>query len=464
METEQSHPKPSLLMALLPVVLTIMLLAVQLFVFEDFTPHIPLTIGIAITAIFGWLRGYSWIEMEKGIWHLVSIGMPAMAILLAVGMLIGVWIISGVVPVMVYYGLSFLSADTFLLFTCLICSVISLAVGTSWGTTGTVGLALMGIGAGLGIPAYMTAGAVVSGAFFGDKMSPLSDSTNLAAAVAEVNLWTHIRNMIPTTGPAMLLALMAYTVLGFNITENQVSTESITPILEALEANFNLNPVMLLPAVVVVFLAVRKFPPLPSIFTGIFLGGLLAIFGQDRSLHEVFNAMQNGYVSNTGIETIDKLLSKGGLVSMAWVILLAIIALGFGGILERTQCLKTILEAVMKKCHNRFGVVFATMASSLGINIAAGETYLAIMLPARMYSPAFRSQGLSAANAARCAEDGGTLMAPLIPWNVGGVFVATTLGVETLAYAPYAIGAWLAPVFGLIWAYTGYFMLRPEQE
>ncbi|MFT5162714.1 MAG: NhaC family Na+:H+ antiporter, partial [Alteromonadaceae bacterium] len=254
--TDTEHPKPSLLLALTPVVLTLILLGTQLFYFKDFTPHIPIAIGLAITALVGISQGMKWSEIEKGIFHVIHVAMPSVSVLITVGMIIGVWIASGTVPTLIYYGLKILSPEIFLAASMILCAVVSISLGTSWGTVGTIGMALMGIGAGFDIPAYWTAGAVVSGAFFGDKISPLSDTTNLAPAVTGVNLFDHIRNMMPTTIPAMLIALIIYIVVGFFVIgSEQASFEKIEAITSTLQEHFNISPVLLIPAILVLILA-----------------------------------------------------------------------------------------------------------------------------------------------------------------------------------------------------------------
>ena len=455
--------KPSLFMALLPIVLTMGLLMVQLFVFDDFTPHVPLALGILISGAFAWRRGYKWPSIAEGMYHVASVGLPSLAILMTVGMIIGVWILSGTVPVLIYYGLGILTPGIFLVAGCLVCALISLATGTSWGTVGTVGLALVGIGEGLGIPMHLTGGAVVSGAFFGDKMSPLSDTTNLAPAVCGTNLWDHIRGMIPTTGPAMLVALIIYAILGMKYAGGSMQSESVEIISAQLQDQFYLSWWLLLPPAVVVVLAVKRFPALPSIFSGVILGGIVAMTAQGASLHDVFNAMQNGFTSNTGIESVDKLLSKGGIQSMTWIITLVLIALGFGGTLEKTRCLEVVLENILKVAKNRFGLIAASTMSSVGTNVVTGDVYLSIALPGRMFAPAYRGKKLALTNLSRSVEDGGTLVSPLIPWNVGGAFVAGTLGIETLIYAPFAFACWLSPCFGLLWAATGLFVPKASE-
>ncbi|MFD1380697.1 Na+/H+ antiporter NhaC family protein [Fodinicurvata halophila] len=264
-QTEQGTiEKPSLVLALVPVVLTLLVLGLQLFVFDNFTPHIPLAIGLAITAIVGKKLGHKWPSIQDGVFHVINVSLPSVSVLIVVGMIIGVWIASGTVPTLIYYGLVILSPEVFLAAAMILCSLVSVSLGTSWGTVGTVGLALMGIGEGFGIPMYWTAGAVVSGAFFGDKISPLSDTTNLAPAVTGVNIFHHIRNMLPTTIPAMLIALVIYGVGGYTLLESgESSFERIENITSALQDNFLISPWLLLPALLVIVLAVMKQPPIP---------------------------------------------------------------------------------------------------------------------------------------------------------------------------------------------------------
>lgn len=452
-------------MATLPIILTLALLAIQLFYYGDFTPHIPLAIGIAITATLAWFRGYHWDDIEKGVMHVIRVGLPSIAILMTVGMIVGVWIASGTVPVLIFYGLKILNPEIFLAAGMMLCALVSVSLGTSWGTTATVGLALMGIGAGFDIPMYWTAGAIVSGAFFGDKISPLSDTTNLAPAVTGVNLFDHIRNMLPTTVPAMLIAFTIYLFVGFNLIGNEeVDFSKIEAITGGLKSNFNLSLFVLIPPLLVIVLALNKMPALPSLFAGVFSGALLAIFVQDASLHEVFNFMQGGYKITTGVSEIDVLLNRGGIQSMTWVITLVIIALGFGGALERTHCLETIINVMLSRVNSFFGLQAAATSTAIATNLVAGDPYLSIALPGRMFASAYVKKGYSKLNLSRAIEEGGTLISPLIPWNAGGAFVITALGlgisegnIENLLYIPLAFACWLSPLIGLSYAALGRF-------
>ncbi|MBA2883122.1 NhaC family Na+:H+ antiporter [Desulfosalsimonas propionicica] len=463
-EENKDFPKPSLFMAILPVALTLGLMAVQLLVFDAFIPHVPLAIGIAIVALLAWSQGYKWKNMEEGLFHVVYLGLQSIAILTIVGMIIGTWMLSGTVPVMIYYGLQVINPTFFLLAAMIICAIVSVSLGTSWGTMGTVGIALVGIGQGLGVPMPLTGGAIVSGAFFGDKMSPLSDTTNLAPAVTGTNLFKHIKNMMPTAVPAMLIAGVIYILLGLRFAGEPMVAENITQITGTLADTFTLHPLLLLPAVLVITLAILQFPAIPVLFVGVVAGGLVAVIGQGASVKEIFAVMQSGFQSSTGVETVDALLSKGGIQSMMWVISLLIIALGFGGILERTRCLEVILHSIVGFVKSRFGLVTSSTLSAFGTNIITGDPYLSIALPGRMFGPAYRGKNLSALNLSRSLEEGGTLMNPLVPWSAGGAFATGALGIETLAYAPFAFACWLSPIIGIIYAAFNKFMPAATQE
>ena len=468
----EKHDLPNLWLALLPVVLTLGLLALQLFYYGDFTPHIPLILGLAITALLGRLRGQVWPDIREGVFHVIHVSLPSLAVLVIVGMIIGVWIASGTVPTLIYYGLTLLTPSIFLAAAMILCAVVSLSLGTSWGTVGTIGLALMGIGAGFGVPVYWTAGAVVSGAFFGDKISPLSDTTNLAPAVTGVTVFDHIQNMLPTTVPAMLIALVIYIGAGFLLMgEGETSFEAIDAITTGLQEQFSIGLVPLLPALIVVALAVTKQPPLPSLFSGVLAGGLVAILWQGEGLHDVFTYAQSGFSIETGVSDIDSLLNAGGIQSMMWTISLMLIALGFGGALERTGCLEAIINAIVSRVRSFGAVQTSAIATSFATNVVAGDPYISIALPGRMYAPLYRGIGYSTLKLSRAVEEGGTLMSPLIPWNAGGAFVITALGLgimdgnlQNLLYIPLAFACWTAPVIGVFYAMTGLFSPKASDE
>ncbi|ROO29868.1 sodium:proton antiporter [Salinisphaera orenii MK-B5] len=470
MTTTDDTPRISVPMAALPIVLTFLVLGLQLFVFDTFVPHVPLILGIGITAALGRLNGCSWDAMQDGMLHVVRVGLPALGILLLVGMITGVWIAAGTVPTLIYYGLELLSPQAFLATAAILCAVVSVSLGTSWGTLGTVGLALMGIGHGFGLPAYWTAGAVVSGAFFGDKISPLSDTTNLAPAVTGVNLFTHIRNLMPTTVPSMAIALAVYTVAGFVLIGNQpVSFERITSITDGLAAHFTISAWTLLPVVLVIGLALARMPAMPTLFFGVLVGAVTALIAQGASLASIFDEAFAGYSIETGVESIDGLLNGGGIQSMTWVITLLLIALSYGGVLERTGCLRALIEALVQRVRSFGGLQTSAIGAAASTNVVAGDPYLSIALTGRMFGPAYRGQGAAMRNLSRATEEGGTLVSPLVPWNAGGAVVITALGLGiaegqaiNLLYIPLAFACWLSPLIGMAYGWLGWFSPRAD--
>lgn len=373
---------------------------------------------------------------------------------------------------LIYLGLEMIDPSWFLAAAMLMCSMVSLSIGSSWTTVGTVGLALMGIGDAFGVPLYWTAGAVVSGAFFGDKISPLSDTTNLSPAVTETNIFDHIRNMMPTTVPAMLIALAVYAVVGGADGGGGVdSLTRIDAIKQGLADSFVMGPWQLLPLVVVIGLAFFKVAPIPALFTGVMLGGGVAILAQGASVHDALTFAHSGFTIETGSETLDSLLNRGGVTSMTWVVTLMMFALAYGGALERTRCLEAIVGAIMKRLKGFRGLQTSAILTSIATNVVSGDVYLSIALPGRMYKPAYDELGYSRLNLSRAIEEGGTLVSPLVPWNAGGAFVIGALGLtvsagdfSALLYIPLAFACWLSPLFGILYAQLGWFSRRAEDD
>ncbi|MDR5861076.1 Na+/H+ antiporter NhaC [Halomonas eurihalina] len=464
-------PVPSLPLALIPIVLTIALLGVQIFYYDDFTPHIPLAIGFGITAVVGWLQGYRWKDIEAGAFKVLHVAMPSIATLIIVGMLVGTWIASGTVPMLIYLGLELIDPSWFLAAAMLLCTMVSLSIGSSWTTVGTVGLALVGIGDAFGVPIYWTAGAVVSGAFFGDKISPLSDTTNLTPAVTETNIFDHIRYMMPTTVPAMLIALAIYWFVGGAEAGVGHSLERINVIKQGLANNFEMGIWQLLPLVVVIGLAFFKVAPIPALFIGVMLGGGVAILTQGASIHDALTFAHSGYSIATDNEALGNLLNRGGVTSMTWVVTLMMFALAYGGALERTRCLEAIVNTIMARLKSFRGLQTSAIMTSMATNLVSGDVYLSIALPGRMYKPAYDQIGYSRLNLARAVEEGGTLVSPLVPWNAGGAFVMGALGLTVTAgdfsqllYIPLAFACWLSPLIGILYAQLGWFSRRAESE
>ena len=461
---DKSGIKPvHLWQALIPVVALIGLIALNLLKFEG-EAHIPLILASGVAVLVGLSLGHSWKSIEDGILGGIQIGMKAILILCVIGIMIGTWIAAGVVPFMIFYGLQILSPGIFLVAACLICAVVSLATGSSWTTASTVGIALMGVATGLNIPAPMAAGAVISGAYFGDKMSPLSDSTNLAPAVAGSELFEHIRHMLYTTVPALLIALLFYGLLGMRGFEGSVQTDQVTAITDALKTQFNLSFLLILPPLFVIGMVFFRWQALPALLLAAILGGVLAIGIQGESVGTIFSIAHYGYVSETGNEAVDALLSHGGLDSMMNTISLILCALTFGGILERTGLLKALAQSILNLAQSTGSLIAATVCTCLGMNILAPDQYLSIIVPGRMYREAYRTRGLHPKNLSRTLEDAGTLSSPLVAWNSCGAFMAGTLAVSPMAYLPYAFLNWLAPLIGIFLAFMGWTMVRLPKD
>ena len=423
----------------------------------NLSAHIPLVLGSIFASSIAIIRlGFTWKELEEGILDTINNTMQAILILLIVGMLIGTWIISGIVPSMIYWGLNILSPGIFLVATTVICSIVSISTGSSWTTAGTIGIALLGIGSALGIPKEVIAGAIISGAYFGDKMSPLSDTTNLAPAMAGSNLFDHIRHMLYSTVPAMAISLVIYAFLGMKYSGHAIDTSQISQIQNALASSYNtLSPLLLLVPVIVIVLVILKVPAIPGLIIGTILGGLVAIFFQGASLQNVLEVAKVGYTSNSGMLFVDELLTRGGLNSMLDTVSLMLCALTLGGILEKTGMLEALARFILRFAKGTFGLVAATIFTCIGTNIAVADQYLAIVIPGSMYKEAFKKQGLDPKNLSRTLEDSATITSPLIPWNTCGAYMSATLAVNSFAFLPFAFFNILCPIVSLTLAATG---------
>src|SRR5690554_3056947 len=448
----------------LPILVLILSLFVGI-VYLGTDAHIPILIAIIVAAAVGiFSLGFTWGEVEKGAIETIQMSMQAILILMVIGTVVGSWILSGTVPAMIYYGLKILSPGIFLVATAIICSIVSLATGSSWTTAGTVGIALMGVGAGLGIPNYITAGAVVSGAYFGDKISPLSDTTNLAPAMAGSTLFEHIKYMFWTTIPSMAVALVLYGIIGARYAGSQLDTSNLNIILDGIAANFNISPILFLPPIIVIGLVVMKVPALPGLIAGTAVGGIFAAVFQGAGLGDIINTAHYGFEIESGVEMVDELLNRGGLDSMMWTVSLILLAMTFGGIMERTGMLHAIASAILKLANSTGSLVTATILTSIAINILAADQYLAIVIPGRMYKDAYDEMGLEPRLLSRTLEDGGTLTSALIPWNTCGAYMSSVLLVSPLAYAPYAFLNLLNPVIAVFYAYTGISIKKPTKK
>jgi len=446
--------------------------------------HIPIVISAVVVSCVGlYVLKKPWSEIEEGGLNAIAVALQAVVILMIIGMVIGIWIQSGVVPTLIYYGLSILSPGIFLLATLLICSIVAISTGSSWTTTGTVGVALLGIGFGLGIPAPVTAGVIISGAYFGDKMSPLSDTTNLAPAVAGADLFDHIRAMVWSTGPTYLLVAAITIFLGMKYGGGTMDAAKIEAMQSMLLAEFPISPIGFIPPLVVILLAVLKTPAIMGLFSGVIIAGFMSFF-QGNGIADIINAIHYGYgallsaeiagaeagaltslLSEHGLTmapelasevgaTLSDLLTRGGMDSMMWSISLVLSALFFGGTMEACGFLESIVGSLMKSVKTIGGIMTSVMVSCFVSNMFLGDQYLSIVIPGRMFKMAFEEKGLAPRMLSRATEDAGTLTSVLIPWNTCGAYQSSVLGVPTLAYLPYAFLNYLNPFVSIIMSYT----------
>lgn len=426
--------------------------------------QVPLAMGAAVAGVMAWRCGAGWGEIQRGMLQGIQHAMGSILILLVVGTLIGVWIASGVVPMLIAWGLKLLSPAWFLAAACLVCAVVSLVTGSSWTTAGTVGVALIGVAQGLGVPLPMAAGAIVSGAYFGDKMSPLSETTNLAPGIVGVDLFEHIRHMVFTTAPSMILTLGLFALLGMGYGDTGMSSTELAGYLSGLEEAVNMSIWLLIPPLLVLGLVVMKVPALPALAAGVAAGVLAAVLIQQQSLAGLLIIAHDGFVAETGNAAIDDLLTRGGMSSMYGTIGIVLCAMCYGGIMERSGMLGRLAETILTYAHTRARLVAATLGTSLGINLVAADQYLSIVVPGRMYRPAYERMGLATKNLSRCLEDGGTITSPLVPWNSCGAYMFATLGVFPLAYLPFAFFNLINFSVSLIYGITGWTMTKTVSE
>lgn len=463
---------PHILLCLLPIVLLVILLSLNVLVFGDDalggSNQFILTFTASVAAVIAMLHGKTWEALQSGIVRSIGISTPPLLILLMVGALSGTWLLSGVVPTMIYYGLFILSPNIFLVAACLVSIVVSLSTGSSWTTSATVGIALMGIGVTLEFNPAMVAGAILSGAYFGDKLSPLSDTTNLAAGIAETDLFTHIRYMLITTTPSILIALVVFAVLGLGVDNKAVDTREIQA---AIANTFNISFILLLAPVSVVVMIIKKVPALPALFIGALIGALLAVIMQGNLIQAMATAggyekmgsyavLLTAFFGDTSIVTgsseLDELLSSGGMAGMLNTVWLILSALIFGGIMEASGFLRRITELVIKNIRSIGQLFAATVGTCVFTNVTASDQYLAIIIPGQMYKDAYKDRGLAPENLSRSLEDAGTVTSVLVPWNTCGAFHAGVLGVATFSYAPFAVFCYLSPIITLVCAFGGF--------
>lgn len=482
MSSERAPKAPSLLDALIPILALIAMLSASVYFFGEDSSYGPnqiaLFVASGIAILVSVKNGNLWDDIVGAISKSVGTTVNAILILLMVGALIGAWLVSGTVPTMIYYGLKLINPNAFLVTTCIVCALASLSIGSSWSVVGTIGLGLFGVAQTLGIPPGMAAGAIVSGAYFGDKMSPLSDTTNLSPAVAGTDLFTHIRHMTWTTFPAFGIALVLYIIIGLGL-ETTSSAVEVNEKLVLLEDMFGAGPHLLLPIAVVVGLAWKKFPAFPAmmistlaglLFALVFQQELLLTFAATEGLSDIavvfkgiWIALFDGFKASTPDAELNQLLSRGGMSGILNTVWLILSAITFGAIMEHAGFLQRLIAGIMSKVQSTGSLVFTTVCTCIGLNVVAGDQYIAIVLPARMYKMEFKNRNLAPQNLSRTVEDAGTVTSALIPWNTCGAFISGVLGISALAYAPYAFFNLFSPVVSVIYGIVN-FKLVPLDE
>ncbi len=465
-------------LALVPIIFLVALLASSVYLFGADSSYganqIALVLAACVAALVGRRVGISWREAQNGMIDGITVGLAPILILLSVGMLIGSWILCGTVPAMIYYGVQVLNPGIFYAASAAICAIVAISIGSSWTVAGTLGIGLMGIAASFEMSPAITAGSIVSGAYFGDKLSPMSDTTNLAAAATGVDLFDHIRHMLWTTLPSFVIALTIFAFLG---SSDAAAPREIQELQEALAAQFNIGLHLLLPLLLMLTLVYKRMPAYPAIVVSALFGAVMALVFQPETviglagdgsemghslalLKGVWISLFDGYSSNSGNAFLDELLSKGGMSSMLNTVWLIICALGLGGVLERTGILSYLLQLALKGVQSAGSLISVTVMTCLGTNILAADQFISIALPGRMYINEYERHGLSRLNLSRTLEDSGTLTSALIPWNTCGAYMSATLGVATFSYAPFAFFNLLCPVIAIIYGFT-HFALKP---
>jgi NhaC family Na+:H+ antiporter len=479
-----NNSKPSLLISFIPVVVLVTLLVFNVIVYSDDATYGPNQLALlfaaataALIGVFKYKQDYRVLEAKA--LESVGVALQACLILLIVGSLIGAWILSGVVPTMIYYGIKVLHPSIFLPAACVICALTSLATGSSWSTVGTIGIALIGIGSTLGLPMGLVAGAIVSGAYFGDKMSALSDTTNLAPAMAGAELFEHIKHMLYTTVPSIIIALILYTLIGFSYSADTLDTKLIENVLAIMDSNFNISPFLFILPLVVFILVGKKVPAIPALLMGTLLGIVFAlIFQQDLLTRMIGNessgffayynsitdVLFSGFKIETGNKLIDDLFSRGGMSGMLNTVWLIFVAMIFGGMMEVTGFLHTIAESIVSLVRGVVSLVSATIVSAIFLNLTTSDQYISIVVTGRMFKNAFQKLNLHPKNLSRAVEDGATVTSVLVPWNTCGAYFASVMGVATLSYLPFAFFNLLSPLASIAVAAHGKTMVKVSEN
>ena len=449
----KSVQRPSLIEAVSVTVIIILIMGVSIILYEA-PPHIPLLFSLLFLVIYGLINGVNYKQLESGITEGAKAGMSAAFLFFLIGILISSWMLGGTIPTLIYVGFNIVTPKFYLAVVFLVTAIVGLSVGSSLTTVGTVGVAFIGISSAIDVSLAMTAGAIVSGAFFGDKMSPLSDTTNMASSILQVDLFDHIKNMGWTTIPTFIITIILFSILSPTVSESGFDNIQ-TFQQELLETGLVHWYSGVIPILVLVILSIRKVPALLALAAGSLTAIILSYFHTKTSLGELMGILFGGFSSNTEIEAIDELLTRGGMESMFFTIGIVLLALSLGGLLFTLGIVPRLLEAIEKSLQKVRSVILSSALTAIGINVLIGEQYLSILLTGESYASSYQKVGLASINLARVAEDAGTVVNPLVPWSVCGVFIASVLDVSTLAYLPFAFFCLLSPIMTIFFGFTG---------
>ncbi|MBN2344895.1 MAG: Na+/H+ antiporter NhaC [Candidatus Aminicenantes bacterium] len=461
-ETKE-HRRPGLMLACLPLAAMALLLGVGYGIYR-LQVQVLLIAAAAVAGLVGWRLGYAWAEMQQGIVESVRKALPAILIMLCVGMLIAAWMASGTIPMLLYYGLKLVSPRFFLVAACVVCSITALVTGTSWGTIGTVGVAFIGIAQALRVPLGPAAGAIVAGAYFGDKISPFSDIPNLAPVATASNLFDNIRHTLWSALPAWLAGLAIYFLMGLGYGRAAIEADAIGAIMAGLRAHFTFHAALLLPPAIVFWFAFAKKPVIPGMILSTAAAALLAAGLQGTPLVSLARFLSSGFRSETGLANVDRLISRGGIMSMMETLLVALAAFSFAGIMQRTGMLSVVLERVARLARRAWSLALTAIGVTLATALVTGSSYLSLLIPGELLAPAFRRMDLAAKNLARIVVECGGIMVPLVPWSMAGVYVAGVLGVPVAAYLPFAFQNYVAVLLLVLYGATGFTMARRRRE
>jgi NhaC family Na+:H+ antiporter len=453
--------QPNLIEALIPMLVLIITAILDLLYWQSF--FIPLIVAIIAAAVVGYFMGYRWNALEKFMASGMKDSINVVMILFIIGTIVGTWMLSGTIPSLVYYGLAAISPKVFIPTVALATGILAIVIGSSLTSIATVGVAFMAIGEGMGFPPALVAGAVISGAFFGDKLSPLSDTTIMTPALTDTDLFSHVRHMMWDTVPAFVLALALYWIVGLQYTVDVATQTNISTFMSALNESFNINLVLLILPLVTVYIMIKRYPAIPSLVLLSLLGGVFAMIFQGSSVTDVVNVITNGFKSQTGVETIDGLLSRGGISAMYWTVTLIIIASILGGILEGTGMFKEIIDRLIQKARTTGSLILTTVISTLAVAFASGSQVLPLVLSGKGFKETFKDRGLDTKNLSRSVEAAGTVGIALVPWGIVAAFASSMLGgISPYSFIPFIFFAFIVPIINVIYGFTGYTIVKKD--